>query len=45
MALFEKLLAVRASDQPARIMRERCNQFIKAPPEPDWEATSAMKTK
>jgi adenylate cyclase len=45
MALFEKLLAIRASDQPARIMCERCNEFLRAPPGPDWEATNAMKTK
>ncbi len=45
VALFQKLLAVRPSDQPARIMIERCNQFLAAPPGPDWEATNAMKTK
>ena len=45
MASFQKLSAVRASDQPARIMRERCKQFLETPPGPDWEATNAMKTK
>ena len=42
---FRRLLDVRASDQPARIMLERCSQFLKSPPGADWEATSAMKVK
>jgi adenylate cyclase len=45
MIFFEQLLAVRASDQPARIMQERCSQFLKSPPGKDWEATNAMKAK
>jgi adenylate cyclase len=42
---FRRLLDVRASDQPARIMLERCSQFLKSPPGADWEATNAMKVK
>jgi adenylate cyclase len=42
---FQKLLAVRASDQPARIMLERCSQFLKSPPGADWDATHTMKVK
>jgi adenylate cyclase len=45
MICFQQLLAVRASDQPARIMLERCSQFLKSPPGEDWEATNAMKAK
>jgi adenylate cyclase len=45
ITFFQKLLAVRASDQPARIMLERCNRFLDSPPGPEWEATNAMKTK
>jgi len=43
--LFRQLLDVRASDQPARIMLERCSRFLKSPPGEDWEATNAMKVK
>jgi adenylate cyclase len=42
---FERVLAARASDQPGRIMLQRCYQFLKSPPGKDWEATSVMKAK
>ena len=45
LIFFRKLLAERPSDPPARIMLERCNQFIVDPPGKDWEATNAMKVK
>ena len=45
MICFQQLLAARASDQPGRIMLERCSQFLKSPPGEDWEATNAMKAK
>jgi adenylate cyclase len=45
MSFFQQLLAVRASDHPARVMLERCSQFLRSPPEEDWEATNAMKAK
>jgi adenylate cyclase len=45
MICFQQLLAARASDQPARIMLERCSQFLKSPPGEDWQATNAMKAK
>jgi adenylate cyclase len=45
MIFFEKLLAERASDPPARIMLERCAEFLKSPPGTDWEAINAMKAK
>jgi len=43
--LFQNVLDAKATDQPARIMLERCNQYLKFPPGEDWEATNAMKTK
>jgi adenylate cyclase len=43
--LFQQVLDARASDQPARIMVERCSQYLKSPPGGDWEATNAMKAK
>jgi adenylate cyclase len=42
---FQRVLAARNCDRPARIMIERCNEFIRSPPGSDWEATNAMKTK
>ena len=45
IAFFERLLAVRPSDQPARVMLERCSEFLKSPPGEDWEATHTMKVK
>jgi adenylate cyclase len=42
---FRNVLDARAADQPARIMIERCHQYLKSPPSEDWEATNAMKTK
>jgi adenylate cyclase len=45
MSFFQRLLAARASDQPARIMLERCSQFLKLPPAGEWEATNVMRAK
>ncbi len=45
MIFFQKLLAERPSDPPARIMLERCKQFAACPPGKEWEATNAMKVK
>ncbi len=45
MRFFQQVLADRVSDQPARIMLERCSQFLNSPPGKDWEATNAMKVK
>ena len=43
--LFQKVLADRPADRPARLMLERCAEFRKAPPDGDWEAANAMKVK
>jgi adenylate cyclase len=42
---FLQVLDGRPSDQPARMMLERCSQYLKSPPGEDWEATNAMKAK
>ena len=44
-SFFEQVLDARSSDRPARIMLERCSQYLKSPPGEDWEATNAMKAK
>jgi adenylate cyclase len=45
MALFQKVLAVRETDRPARMMLERCRELLASPPGEDWEAMNAMKVK
>ncbi len=44
-SFFQQVLDARASDQPARMMLERCSEYLKSPPGEDWEATNAMKAK
>jgi adenylate cyclase len=45
IGFFQGVLEVRTSDQPARMMIERCTQYLESPPGADWEATNAMQTK
>jgi adenylate cyclase len=42
---FQQVLDARSSDQPARMLVERCREYLKSPPGDDWEATNAMKAK
>jgi len=42
---LEQVLVARSSDQPARILLKRCQEFLKSPPGEDWDATNAMKSK
>jgi adenylate cyclase len=44
-SFFQQVLDAKASDQPARMMLERCRQYLNSPPGEDWEATNAMKAK
>jgi adenylate cyclase len=45
IGFFQQVLDARASDQPARMMLDRCHEYLKSPPGEDWEATNAMKAK
>jgi hypothetical protein len=45
VTFFQKLLAARPTDAPARIMLEQCKEFIDCPPDAEWEAINAMKVK
>jgi len=45
IGFFQQVLHARASDQPARMMIERCRQYLGSPPGEDWDSTSAMKAK
>jgi adenylate cyclase len=42
---FQQVLDARITDQPARMMLERCSQYLNSPPREDWDATNAMKAK
>jgi len=44
-SFFQQVLDVRTSDQPGRMMLERCRNYLTSPPGDDWEATNAMKAK
>jgi adenylate cyclase len=44
-SFFQQVLDARTSDQPARMMLERCRHYLVSPPADDWEATNAMKAK
>jgi len=44
-SFFQRVLDARTSDQPARMMLERCRQYLRSPPGEDWEATNTMKAK
>ena len=45
ISFFRQVLAVRPTDEPARIMLGRCDEFLRSPPGHEWEATNAMKVK
>jgi adenylate cyclase len=45
IGLFQQVLDAKASDQPARMMLERCGHLLLSPPGDDWEATNAMTAK
>ncbi len=42
---FQQVLEIRPWDQPARIVLERCREYLETPPGEDWDGTNAMKTK
>jgi adenylate cyclase len=45
MGFFQMVLVAREGDRPSLVMIERCRRFLDAPPQDDWEATTAMETK
>jgi adenylate cyclase len=45
IALFEKTILLRGSDEPSRLMIERCTGFMKTPPSADWDKTTMLETK
>ena len=45
MGFFQMVLVAREGDRPSLAMIERCRRLLGAPPQDDWEATTAMETK
>jgi len=43
--MFARLLEARPDDGPARVMRERCQGFIDAPPPDDWDGAFQLSSK
>ncbi|MBI3436494.1 MAG: adenylate/guanylate cyclase domain-containing protein [Proteobacteria bacterium] len=43
--MFREVLVARKTDRAAQVMIERCDALIAKPPNDDWMATSAMRTK
>lgn len=42
---FKKVLAVDAEDGPSNMYIGRCEEYLKHPPEADWDGVFVMKTK
>ncbi len=45
IGFFQQVLDARPSDQPARMMLQRCKQYLTSPPGDDWDAIHAMQAK
>ena len=43
--LFKKGLKIVPEDGPSKLYVERCNEYLKRPPEDDWDGVFVMKTK
>ncbi|MDH5654875.1 MAG: tetratricopeptide repeat protein [Spirochaetia bacterium] len=43
--LFKKALKINPDDGPSKLYLERCKEYIKHPPEDDWDGVFVMKTK
>ncbi len=42
---FQKVLENIPGDEPTLIYIERCQEYIKTPPPPEWDGVFVMKTK
>jgi len=42
---FNRALKVVPEDGPSKLYVERCNEYLKRPPEDDWDGVFVMKTK
>jgi adenylate cyclase len=42
---FEAVIAVKGKDEASSVMIERCRDFLRTPPPPDWTGTTALAMK
>ena len=45
MAVFQMALLVDPDDGPSKLYIERCTEYIRQPPDADWDGVFVMKTK
>ncbi len=45
LAAFETVLERFPEDAPARVLADRCREFIEQPPAPDWDGVTRMSRK
>ncbi|MGQ9630233.1 MAG: adenylate/guanylate cyclase domain-containing protein [bacterium] len=45
LGAFRKVLSILPQDKPSRIYVERCQEFKRTPPPPDWDGVYVMQTK
>ncbi|MFN4244820.1 MAG: tetratricopeptide repeat protein [Brevinematia bacterium] len=45
LSYFEECLKINDQDGPSRVYVDRCKEYIKNPPPPDWDGVFEMKTK
>ncbi|HSO66436.1 MAG TPA: hypothetical protein VLP30_01170, partial [Desulfatirhabdiaceae bacterium] len=45
IALYRKILAILPDDHLSRMFLERCSQYLRNPPPPDWNGAYVMTTK
>ncbi|MBI3394242.1 MAG: tetratricopeptide repeat protein [Spirochaetia bacterium] len=45
MAAFKKALEIAPNDGPSKLYLERSEQYMKNPPDDDWDGVFVMKTK
>jgi hypothetical protein len=45
IARFREALAIDPDDGPSALYRERCTEFLKNPPDDNWDGIFTMRTK
>ena len=45
LVAFQKAIAVDETDGPSKLYIERCEEYLRHPPETDWDGVFVMKTK
>jgi len=45
LARLEEAIVLCPEDQPSRILRDRCRQYLQQPPPPDWDGVTTLRSK